>query len=323
MSKSLFVKITQGLSIGPYSIYYNAVQPNNYAFLYGTTTNATNVPLSALTTGSGVRITIPNEATSVIVENANGDCLNYKTFSIAEFESVTSACTGYYDGTATINVTISGDNDLYQYSRDGGVTFSASTSEKSYSFTNVPNGNHNIVVKNVSDGVTISYESNPVVLNCAPVLVTSFLGDCFLNPPPDETYFAYIFITATGGSGTYKYAIQKAGGTKTTPQTSNAFNNLDPIAQYTMFVYDVNNTVNPNYEVTVGTTTFNCPAPVPPVTFTTTVGCAPTNFVGTGTILANNFAGGLVYICISHWVQQKLKLGLFWQIIREPLLELI
>lgn len=292
MSKSLFVKITQGLSIGPYSIYYDAVQPNNYAFLYGTTINAINVPLSALTSGDGVRITIPSTSRSVILQNANGDCLNYKTYSIAEFESVTTACTGYYDGTATINIAISGDDDLYQYSKDGGVTFSESTTNKTYSFTNVSNGSYTIAVKNVSDGVVVFYGSNPVVINCAPALVTSFLGECFLNPPPDETYFAYIFISASGGSGTYKYAIQKTGGTKTPPQTSNAFNNLDPIAQYTMFVYDVNNTVTPNYEVTVGTTTFNCPAPVPPVTFTTTVGCAPTGYVGTGTVLANNFAGG-------------------------------
>jgi len=300
MSKSLFVKVTQGISIGPYSIYYNAVQPNNYAFLYGTTTNATNISLSLLTSGNGVRITIPSDATSVILENANGDCLNYKTFSIAEFRSVTSACTGYYDGTATINVVIDGDDDLYQYSRDGGVTFSASTAEKSYSFINVPNGSHNIVVKNVSDGVTISYDSNPIVITCAPALVTSFLGECFLNPPPEETYFAFIIISASGGSGTYKYAIQKTGGTKTTPQISNSFNNLDPVAEYTMFVYDVDNTVTPNYEKTVGTTTFNCPVPVPPVTFTTTVGCASTNYVGTGTVLANNFAGGTgVYMYIA------------------------
>jgi hypothetical protein len=294
MSKSLYVKITQGISVGPYSIYYNAVQPNNYAFLYGTTTNAINIPLSLLTTGSGVRITIPDEATSVLIENANGDCLNYKTFSIAEFRSVTSACTGFYAGTATINVVIDGDDDLYQYSRDGGVTFSASTADKNYSFTNVPNGNHNIAVKNVSDGVTISYASNPVVLDCAPAIVATFLTDCYFIPPSDELV-GIIGISATGGSSAanLRYAIkQLPSGTKTPKQSNNTFGNLDGTGQYEMYVYDNGNTVNPNYELVVGTTTFTCPNPPPPVTFDTTVACASTGYVGTGSVVANNFAGG-------------------------------
>lgn len=294
MSKSLYVKITQGISFGPYSIYYNAVQPNNYAFLYGTTTNAINIPLSLLTAGSGVRITIPDEATSVLIENANGDCLNYKTFSIAEFKSVTSACTGFYAGTATINVVIDGDDDLYQYSRDGGVTFSASTADKNYSFTNVPNGNHNIAVKNVSDGVTISYASNPVVLDCAPAIVATFLTNCYFIPPSDELV-GTIGISATGGSSAanLRYAIkQLPSGTKTPKQSNNTFGNLDGTGQYEMYVYDNGNTVNPNYELVVGTTTFTCPNPPPPVTFDTTVACASTGYVGTGSVVANNFAGG-------------------------------
>ena len=294
MSKSLFVKITQGISIGPYSIYYNSVQPNNYAFLYGTTTEAVNVSLNALTSGNGVRITIPDDATSVLIENANGDCLNYKTFSIAEFKSVTKACTGFYAGTATINVVIEGDDDLYQYSRDGGLTFSASTTEKSYSFTNVPNGNHNIAVKNVSDGVVISYASNPVVLECTPAIVATFLTDCYFIPPSDEL-LGIIGISATGGSSAanLRYAIKKLpSGTKTPKQVNNTFGNLDGTGQYEMYVYDNGNTVNPNYELVVGTTTFNCPNPPPPVTFDTTVACASTGYVGTGSVVANNFAGG-------------------------------
>jgi hypothetical protein len=309
MSKSLFVKITQGISIGPYSIYYNLVQPNNYAFLYGTTTNASNVPLSALTSGNGVRITIPNEATSVLIENANGDCLNYKTFSIAEFKSVTSACTGFYAGTATINVVIDGDDDLYQYSRDGGVTFSESTAEKSYTFTNVPNGNHNIAVKNVSDGVTISYESNPVVLDCAPAIVATFLTNCYFIPPSDELV-GIIGISATGGSSpaNLRYAIkQLPSGTKTEKRVNNTFGNLDGTGQYEMYVYDNGNTVNPNYELVVGTTTFTCPNPPPPVTFTTTVACASTGYVGTGSVVADNFAGGsgqYIYLAFGTSEQQ-------------------
>ena len=303
MSKSLYVKITEGVSIGPYSIYYDMVQPSKYAFLYGTTINATNIPLSGLTTGDGIRVTIPDTATSVILQNANGECLNYKTYSIVEFDSVTSTCTGYYNGTATINIAISGDNDQYQYSKDGGATYSASTSNKTYSFTNVSNGSYTIAVKNVSDGVVSFYGGNPLVINCAPVFSATYLTECVLTPPPSEQLVGTITISATGGSGSYKYALKNiATGVFTPKQTSNVFTNLNGTGQYGIYAYDAGNTVTPDYELSVGTTTFNCPAIPDPLTFTTTTGCGPTGYPGTGIVTASNFAGGsnvYMYIVIG------------------------
>ena len=294
MSKSLYVKITQGQALGPYSIFYDVVQPSNYAVLYGTTTPATNIPLAALTAGSGVRVTIPDTATSVILQNANGDCLNYRDYAIVSFSNVSKVCTGYYDGTATINVTISGKSGQYQYSKDGGTTFSASTTSKTYAFTNVSNGSYTIAVKRVDDGTVSFYQSNPVVINCAPVLTASLLSTCTLTPPPNEQYLGTVIIYASGGSGNYEYALKNLQtGIFTAKQTSNSFANLNGLnGQYEAYVYDVDNTVTPNYQFNAGAITFDCPAIPPPLSLTTSIGCGPEGFIGTGTVTVTNFAGG-------------------------------
>lgn len=294
MSKSLYVKITQGQALGPYSIYYDVVQPSNYAVLYGTTTPATNIPLAALTAGSGLRVTIPDAATSVILQNANGDCLNYRDYAIVSFSNISTVCTGYYDGTATINVSISGKSGQYQYSKDGGTTFSAATTSKTYAFTNVSNGDYNIAVKRVADGVVSVYQSNPVVVDCAPVLTASLLSTCTLTPPPNEQYLGTVIIYASGGSGNYEYALKNVQtGIFTAKQTSNSFADLNGLnGQYEAYVYDVDNTVTPDYQFNAGAITFDCPAIPPPLSLTTSIGCGPEGFTGTGTVTVTNFAGG-------------------------------
>lgn len=301
MSKSLYVKITQGQALGPYSIYYDTVQPSNYAVLYETTTPATNIPLAALTSGSGLRVTIPDSAISVILQNANGDCLNYRDYAIVSFSNISTVCTGYYDGTATINVTISGKSGQYQYSKDGGTTFSAATTSKTYAFTNVANGDYNIAVKRVADGVVSFYQSNPVAVECTAVLSATYLAPCRLTPPPDEQLFGDIVIYATGGSEVYEYAIKNLQTSVIIgPQESNSFLDLDPTGQYEMYVYDVDNPVTPDYKLTVGTVTFTCPDIPDPLVFTATPSCGPTGYPGTGKVTAAGFQGGSeIYMYVS------------------------
>lgn len=301
MSKSLYVKITQGQALGPYSIYYDVVQPSNYAVLYGTTTPATNIALAALTSGSGLRVTIPDAATSVILQNANGDCLNYRDYAIVSFSNISTVCTGYYDGTATVNVTISGKSGQYQYSKDGGTTFSAPTTSKTYAFTNVSNGDYNIAVKRVADGVVSFYQSNPVVVNCAKTLTATYSAPCNITPPPEDRLYGDIVIYADGGSGDYQFAIYNTSTEVTIgPQDSNVFLDLNPTGQFIMYVYDVGNTVTPNYRLTVGTVTFNCPVVPDPLVFTATPGCGPTGYPGTGTVTAAGFDGGSeIYMFVS------------------------
>jgi hypothetical protein len=69
---SLFydIKITSGTAAGPYEIYYNSINPSTYANIYGTTTPATGLTFTQMTTGTGVRVSVPNDALLTILKNA-------------------------------------------------------------------------------------------------------------------------------------------------------------------------------------------------------------------------------------------------------------
>lgn len=63
------IKLTNGTAPGPYTIYYNSVSPSNIAVIYGTTTPATGISYSTLTSSVGVRVTVPDTSTSIIIYN--------------------------------------------------------------------------------------------------------------------------------------------------------------------------------------------------------------------------------------------------------------
>jgi hypothetical protein len=64
-----YIKITGGTSTGPYNIYYDAVGNNTFASGYTTGTNATNISYSALTSGIGFAVIVPDSATSILLLN--------------------------------------------------------------------------------------------------------------------------------------------------------------------------------------------------------------------------------------------------------------
>jgi hypothetical protein len=72
---SLFydIKITSGAANGPYEIYYNSISPSTYANIYGTTTPATGLTITQMTTGTGVRVSVPNDSLLTILNNARCD----------------------------------------------------------------------------------------------------------------------------------------------------------------------------------------------------------------------------------------------------------
>ena len=75
------IRISVGGQVnGLYSIYYDSVSPSNYAKLYdplGSTQNATGLTYTDLTTGSGVRIEVPDTLTSLILFDSNNNfCTN-------------------------------------------------------------------------------------------------------------------------------------------------------------------------------------------------------------------------------------------------------
>lgn len=71
-----YVKITGGTSSGPYNIYFDVVGVNSFASGYTTGTNAVNITYSALTTGQGFPVKVPDSAASILLLNTTGkgDC---------------------------------------------------------------------------------------------------------------------------------------------------------------------------------------------------------------------------------------------------------
>ena len=69
MARYFYILITGGTSSGPYSAYYDSVNPSNYATRVSTNAPATGITYNDLTTGQGVNVFIPDGGNSVILYN--------------------------------------------------------------------------------------------------------------------------------------------------------------------------------------------------------------------------------------------------------------
>jgi len=102
MSRHFDVKIVTGSAEGPYEIYYDG-SVSNRALKYGTSNNATGLTLSELSTGTGVRVTVPDNATSLTLKNSNPNCSTSQTYSIV---GLTQTPTPTLTQTPTVTPTI-------------------------------------------------------------------------------------------------------------------------------------------------------------------------------------------------------------------------
>ena len=71
MAKKFYVKIVSGSDLGPYNVYYDQVNSANFATNFDTSFLATGVTLTELTVNLGLHISVPDEATKIIVYNTN------------------------------------------------------------------------------------------------------------------------------------------------------------------------------------------------------------------------------------------------------------
>ena len=69
MARHFTVTLTSGTNVGPYDIYYDQINANNFAKLYGTTNNADDLTLAQVQ--GGVLVTVPNEASTLLLQNTN------------------------------------------------------------------------------------------------------------------------------------------------------------------------------------------------------------------------------------------------------------
>lgn len=82
MARSFNIKITTGTALGPYTIYYDAINNANIATYTQGGGLATGITYTQLTTGDGVQVDVPNTATTIKLYNQAGDCLNNESVNI-------------------------------------------------------------------------------------------------------------------------------------------------------------------------------------------------------------------------------------------------
>ncbi|HYK56714.1 MAG TPA: SprB repeat-containing protein, partial [Flavisolibacter sp.] len=173
----------------------------------------------------------------IIVKDANGcfEPVNVKVIAPAEITSdpqVTSDYKGAQITCATatdgaITVTASGGTGLLSYSINGGIEQSANK------FTGLGAGEHTIIVKDengCSSVKKVTIIAPPSII--ASGSVTSDYHGAHIQCPDDAK--GEITITASGGTGTLKYAINGETG-----QTSNVFTGLGA-GEYTITITDEN-----------------------------------------------------------------------------------
>lgn len=73
MAKSYLVRLTGGTSQGPYTIYYNTVSNSTISTIIDTGNLATGISYSTLFSISGVTVSVPDSASSIIVFNEDCD----------------------------------------------------------------------------------------------------------------------------------------------------------------------------------------------------------------------------------------------------------
>ena len=130
---------------------------------------------------------------------------------------------GCGDGTGTISIAATSNVPL-EYSVDNGATYQSSNN-----FFNLPNGNYNILIRNVNDNCATAYANNPVNIN------RTFTGiDNVLTSDPIEcgSNDGSISVNATGAN--LVYSID--GGINF--QTSADFDDL-PTGIYNIFIQDL------------------------------------------------------------------------------------
>ncbi|MCP4121822.1 MAG: T9SS type B sorting domain-containing protein [Bacteroidetes bacterium] len=151
--------------------------------------------------------------------------------SISNISTIAEDCNAT---NGSITVTITASDPSYQYSNDGGSTFSAGTAATSYTFNGLADGSYDIVVMDNS-GCTVAQNG----VNVAEQNTLSISG----TTPSDATCGnsnGSVMVDVTGGNGPYQYSSDN-GATFSAPQASPTFtfNNL-PANSYTIVVMDAN-----------------------------------------------------------------------------------
>ena len=154
MSKIIDIRLTLGSDAGPYRIDYTSpiVPTRTTASRVSTNASASNINYSTIGYGTGVRISIPDYATSAIVHNDNPSCnSDISTFPFSNptptLGAITTSCIGY-EGTGVISGFSAGTTG-----GSGNYTFHIGTSDPSIAPLNPANFNGISYASNLSNNL--------------------------------------------------------------------------------------------------------------------------------------------------------------------------
>jgi hypothetical protein len=216
---------------------------------------------------------------TVVVKDANNDTKT-NSFIIPPYSSLTTSvsyrnvsCNGSNDGSVEIFVT--GGTAPYLYSINNSAYGSSPT------FSYLAAGDYTI---NIKDAAGCSATSDIRISQPDPILVTAAIQNT-----TDANNDGEITIIATGGVGSYTYAITDNFGLPTGPfQISNVFKGLK-VGSYSIDVKDANGCIYSKTDLTIATD------PNPLLVAFTTISATCVNPVGTLTIIASGGLGSYQY----------------------------
>ncbi|SEC95442.1 SprB repeat-containing protein [Tenacibaculum sp. MAR_2009_124] len=206
---------------GGYSYIVNAYETGNPGNTIATTLSGTVVSVDDISLGGVTSVDV-----EVAVTDSNGCTGNLGPITLTLSPSpvleagdiTTSTCDTNKSITITGNTgTALGGTAPYQYSSDGGTTFSASTNDTDYTFNGLTPGSYDIVVRD-SNGCTAS--QNGIVIY--PELDFTLTTGQNLNCVPGEAVVDITVDTGAGlgATGNFSYTITAVALPAVTPATS-------------------------------------------------------------------------------------------------------
>jgi len=257
-----YIKITGGTSAGPYNIYYDSISSNNFATGFTTNTTSENVTYSALTTGLGYMVVVPNLSQSIILVNTttSEEC-NPLVYNLSDpSEQLPDLCFAVTSGYL-------GEVTQYQFTLTD-QTFNGRPVWSSSTYNIKWNSNNQYwYVEGWSKGFTSTNPAIPPISNWTIYGSTDtavvYTGQCTTTPFKikninttqstclNNNCSGSIEIISEGGTPPIYYSIDN-GQTLT---TTGLFNNLCP-STYSAYIVDSNNLISTQTVIITNNSTY-------------------------------------------------------------------
>lgn len=204
--RNFYVKIGNGKSVSTFDIYWDIINPSNYATLFGSTTSATDITYSQMKSYPGVLVEVPDSAASIIVNSSQPTfCQGFGTSTtVYSYNLGTSSCIVPILESTTHNI-----NDTVTYVWDvGGFDYLTGTTLLEYSinsgssWVNVgtvsPNGpSATSSVISVSYGTPIQYRVVCYGNGCSG-MISNVISSTFSGTPISFSDYTSFSVNPTG-----------------------------------------------------------------------------------------------------------------------------